>query len=247
MKDFEPGKSFLGAVAQRYDEFHDRGDEVDAVGFLGGLATNGRALEFAIGTGRIAIPLSTSGVEVDGIELSPDMVAELRAKPGGDRLNVILGDMTQATTGTTYSLVYLVFNTFYNVLTQDGQVDCFINAARHLDVGGSFVVEAFTPGYLHRLRDSQYVDAESINVGEVRLDVGRHDAVNQILDESHVSLSRHGISVVPVVARYAWPSELDLMARIAGLKLTHRHGGWNNEPFTSDSKLQVSVYTKPDH
>jgi hypothetical protein len=127
-------------------------------------------------------------------------------------------------------------------LTQDDQVRCFENVAAHLDADGVFVVEAFVPTFLTRLRADQYVDAEAIGVNEVRLDVGRHDAVDQRLDESHVVLSRAGVRLYPVVTRYAWPSELDLMARIAGLRLKDRWGGWHREPFTSTSATHVSVY-----
>jgi hypothetical protein len=134
-----------------------------------------------------------------------------------------------------------VFNTLFNLLTQDDQVRCFENVATHLTDDGSFVVEAGVPNFLHRLRNDQYVDAEAIEVNLVRLDVGRYDPVTQRLDESHVVLSRDGVRVNPIVTRYAWPSELDLMARIAGLRLKKRWDGWNREPFTSRSNV-VSVY-----
>jgi len=139
-------------------------------------------------------------------------------------------------------LIYVVFNTLFNLLTQEDQVRCFENVAAHLDEEGSFVVEAFVPTFLTRLRDDQYVDAEAIGVDEVRLDVGRHDPVTQRLDESHVWLTREGVRLFPIVTRYAWPSELDLMARIAGLRLRERWGGWSREPFDSVSSTHVSVY-----
>ncbi len=141
-----------------------------------------------------------------------------------------------------YALIYVVFNTLFNLLTQDDQIRCFENVAGRLTEDGSFVVEAFVPAYLYRLRGDQYVDAEAIAVDEVRLDVARHDAVTQLLVESHVSLSSDGIRLNPIVTRYAWPSELDLMARLAGLRLKDRWGGWANEPFTSTSAAHVSVY-----
>jgi hypothetical protein len=242
MQDFEPENSFGADVAAHYDELHQRGDEVEAVAFLAELAGNGAALELAIGTGRIALPLAARGVHVDGIDISAAMVAQLRAKPGGDRLNVVVGDFTEESFPGHYRLIYLVFNTLFNVLTQDGQVRCFENVAAHLTDDGSFVVEAFVPSYLHRLRDGQYVDAEAITAGRVTLDVGRHDPVLQLLDESHITFSRGGVEIRPIVTRYAWPSELDLMARIAGLRLKERWAGWNREPFTADSRLHVSVY-----
>ncbi len=241
MKDFDPANSFGADVAATYDD-EPRGDEVDAVAFLAELAAGGRALELAIGTGRIGVPLAGRGVPVDGVDISPAMVARLRAKPGGESIPVTIGDFAEVPVSGTYRLVYVVFNTLFNLLTQDAQVRCFQNVATHLTHDGSFVIEAFVPTFLHRLRNDQYVDAEAISVDEVRLDVARHDPVLQTLDESHVSLSRRGVTLSPIVCRYAWPTELDLMARIAGLRLRDRWGGWKCEPFTATSSLHVSVY-----
>jgi SAM-dependent methyltransferase len=241
MKDYDPMDSFRQDTADTYDD-RLRGDEAATVAFLKELAGGGAALELAIGTGRIALPLAAVGVRVDGVDLSPEMVAKLRTKPGGDGLAVVMGDFADVPVDGSYRLVYLVYNTLFNLLTQDDQVRCFQNVAEHLDDDGVFVVEAFVPGYLHRLRDDQYVDAEHIAVGRVTLDVGRHDPVAQVLDESHVVLSPEGTRVFPVVCRYAWPSELDLMARIAGLRLKERWAGWEREPFTSASRNCISVY-----
>jgi len=241
VKDYEPVMSFDGAAAASYDD-ELRGDEVEAVSFLESRARNGPALELAIGTGRIALPLAARGVRVDGIDISTAMIERLRSKPGGDELTVTIGDFADVAVSGSYSLVYIVFNTLFNLLTQDDQVRCFENVAAHLTPDGCFVVEAFVPTFLHRLRENQYVDAEAIAVDRVRLDLGRHDPVGQVLDESHVSLSPGGITVNPIVCRYAWPSELDLMARLAGLRLHERWGGWNGEAFTSDSRLHVSVF-----
>jgi hypothetical protein len=176
------------------------------------------------------------------LPLSAAMVARLRAKPGGDQIAVTMGDFADVPVEGSYRLVFLVFNTIFNLLTQDDQVRCFENVAAHLSDHGSFVVEAFVPTYLNRLRTDQYVDAEAIGVGEVTLDVGRHDPVKQWLEETHVVLTRDGVRLYPIVCRYAWPSELDLMARIAGLRLKDRFGGWNREPFTAASTTHVSVY-----
>ena len=241
MKNFDPASSFGDAVAATYDD-QLRGDEVDAVSFLAALVGDGRALELAIGTGRIGLPLAALGVHVDGVDISPAMIARLRAKPGGEAIAVTIGDFAEVPVSGSYRLVYVVFNTLFNLLTQDAQVRCFENVAAHLTHDGSFVIEAIVPTYLYRLRNDQYVDAEAISVDEVRLDVGRHDPVRQMLDESHVSLSGRGVTVSPIVCRYAWPAELDLMARIAGLRLKDRWGGWNREPFTAASDLHVSVY-----
>ena len=241
MKDYLPMDSFGAEGAAAYDD-SPRGDEEHTVAFLAGLARGGPALELAIGTGRIALPLAARGVPVDGVDLSPEMVARLRAKPGGAGLRVVIGDMAQVPVEGRYPLVYLVFNTLFNLLTQDAQVRCFQGVAEHLTDDGVFVVEGFTPGYLHRLRDGQYVDAERIEGGRVTLDVGRHDPVAQLLDESHVHLTPQGIRLFPVVCRYVWPGELDLMARLAGLRLLNRWSGWQHEPFTAASRNCVSVY-----
>ncbi|WP_191295977.1 class I SAM-dependent DNA methyltransferase [Lentzea cavernae] len=236
MKGFDP--SFSPAAAKTYDD-EPRGDEAETVRFLAAFGTN--ALEFAIGTGRVALPLVESGVAVDGIELSPHMVARLREKPGGADVDVTMGDMSQAGTGRTYDLVYLVYNTITNLLTQDDQVRCFENAARHLTPDGVFVVECGLPSWVARPRHN-YVDVEAVEVDHVRLDVNRYDPATQILDENHVHIGEDGIRFGPIKTRQAYPSEFDLMARIAGLRLRERHGGWNGEPFTADSKRHVSVY-----
>jgi SAM-dependent methyltransferase len=238
---YEPIMSFGEEAAEIYDDV-PRGDEAATATFLEELAGGGPALELAIGTGRIALPLAARGIHVDGVDLSPAMVAKLRAKPGGDEISVTMGDFAEVPVAGAYRLIYLVYNTLFNLLTQDDQVRCFENVAAHLTEDGSFVVEAFVPTSLTRLRDDQYVDAEAIGVDEVRLDVGRHDPVTQRLDESHVHLSRDGVRLYPIVTRYAWPSELDLMARIAGLRLKDRWGGWEREPFDSGSRRHVSVF-----
>ena len=241
IKGYEPVMSFDEDVAQGYHDFR-RGDETAAVEFLAQVAGPGPALELGIGAGRIALPLAARGIRVDGIDLSPAMVAQLRVQPGGDQLSVTIGDLADVPVPGTYRLIYVVFNTLFNLLTQEDQVRCFENVAAHLADDGSFVVEAFVPTFLYQLRNNQYVDAEAVEVDEVRLDLLRHDPATQMIEESHVSLSRAGVRLNPVVQRYAWPSELDLMARIAGLRLKGRWCGWNGEPFDSNSSLHVSVY-----
>ena len=242
MEKYEPVMSFDEAAAKVYDDVSQRGDEMETVAFLEQLARGGPALELAIGTGRIAVPLAARGIRVDGIDFSAAMVAKLRAKPGGTQIAVTMGNFADVAVKGTYRLIYLVFNTLFNLLSQDEQVRCFENVADHLTDDGCFVVEAYVPAFLHRLRDNQYVDAESIRVDEVRLDVLRHDMEKQMIEESHVSLSTAGIGLNPVVQRYAWPSELDLMARITGLRLKQRWAGWTREQFTSTSDNCVSVY-----
>lgn len=242
MENYEPMMSFGADTAEEYDELCVRGDEADTVAFLAGLAGEGPVLELAVGTGRIALPLAATGLEVDGIELSPAMAERLQANAGALRIGLTMGDFADVDVPGTYPLIYVVFNTLFNLLTQDDQVRCFQNVARHLTDRGVFVVEAFVPSFLYRLTEDQFVDAESVGVDEVRLDVGHHDPLLQRLDESHVSLSARGVRVQPIVTRYAWPSELDLMARLAGLRLCQRWAGWNREPVHAGSDTLVSVY-----
>jgi SAM-dependent methyltransferase len=241
VQNYEPAMSFGEEVAARYDDA-PRGDEAACVAFLERLAGGGPALELAIGTGRIALPLAARGIAVHGVDLSSAMVARLRRKPGGDQLPVVMGDFADVPVPGRFRLIYVVFNSLFNLLTQDDQVRCFANVAAHLTDDGVFVVEAFVPAFLHRLRDDQYVDAEAVGVDTVRLDVARHDPVTQRLYENHVTIATAGIRLNPIVTRYAWPSELDLMARIAGLRRRERWAGWEREPFTAASRAHVSVY-----
>src|SRR6516165_496908 len=240
MEGFHPQNSFGYEVSQRYDT-HPRGDEAETVAFLARLAGRSDALEFAVGTGRIALPLTQAGVRVDGIELSQNMVDRMREKPEGNAIDMTIGDMSRVTTGHTYGLVYLVYNTIGNLLTQDDQVRCFQNAARHLAPGGVFVVECRIPTAPAR-PGRQYVDAGHVTVDEVMLNVGRYNPVTQVLDENHVYIGADGIVLRPVSLRLACPPEFDLMASIAGLRLRERWGGWNGEPYTAASERHVSVY-----
>lgn len=247
MRNFDPMSSFGPEEADRYDDYPLRGDEQETVDCLERLACGGRVLELAIGTGRIAVPLTERGVVVDGIEQSEAMVARLRQKPAGAGLDVTIGDMSTATTGRTYPLVYLVFNTIHNLLTQQDQVRCFENVARHLEPGGAFLVEAQLASEVDDLPHHQYVRAESLEKDQVTLDVARYDPVSQLLEECHLTMGAGGIRVDPILTRYIWPSEMDLMARIAGLRLRSRWGGWNGEPFSARSTRHISVYERaPD-
>jgi hypothetical protein len=240
MKNYNPAMSFGKDVAEG-DPHRLRGDEATTVAFLHALAGDGPVLELAIGTGRIARRLAAQGVRVDGIDISQAMVDVLRKQPGGDEIAVTIGDFADVPVEGTYRLVYVVFNTLHNLLTQDDQVRCFENVASHLTDDGSFVVEAITPASLG-LVDHQYVHAESIEVDSVWLDVARYDPVTQVLEESHVSLAADGVRLFPIVTRQVWPSEMDLMARIAGLRLKDRWGGWDRRPYTGNSRNVVSVY-----
>lgn len=239
MRGFEPGDSFGPEAAARYDD-SPRGDEEAAVGVLAELAGDGAALELAVGTGRIALPLAERGVAVDGIELSSSMVEVLRSKPGGAALDVTIGDMTSVRTGKKYEVVYLVFNTIFNLLSQDDQVRCFENAAAHLTDTGVFLVEAAVPSAW--LPAQAYATPEKVERDAVTVDVCTYDPVTQILDENHVRISKdEGIRFGPISCRLAWPSELDLMARIAGLRLADRWGGWHRQPYTGKD-MRVSTY-----
>jgi SAM-dependent methyltransferase len=241
MDGFDPSTSFGLDVSKRYDDEDGRGDEQETVAFLAKLAGGRDALEFAVGTGRIALPLSHAGTRVDGIELSQDMVDRMREKPGGSELEVTIGDMSRLGTGRTYGLVYLVYNTIGNLITQDDQVRCFENAARHLAEDGVFVLECRVPTAATR-PGHQFVDAEEVATDRVRLGVCQYDPVTQVLDINHVQIGSDGIILSPISLRLAHPPEFDLMARIAGLRLRARWGGWSGEAFTAASWRHVSVY-----
>lgn len=241
MRNFDPAKSFGPRVAAQYDD-HLRGDEAETVDFLARQAHGGRVLELAIGTGRIGLPLAQRGLSVSGIEISEAMVAQLRRKPGGIDIPVTIGDFADVAVEGEFSLIFVVFNTIYNLLSQDDQVRCFENVAKHLTRDGLFVLEAEMPSDYVCTRNKQYVDAERLELDQVTLDVARFDISTQILDESHIQISEQGITLSPIVTRYIWPSEMDLMARIAGLRFHARHAGWLGEQFESSSRRHVSVY-----
>jgi SAM-dependent methyltransferase len=232
-------------AAQRYDDPRDAMNSAEVVGpavdFLARLAGRGRALEFAVGTGRVAVPLAERGVPVAGIELSEPMAAQLRRKVG-DEIPVVIGDMATATAPGRFSLVYLVYNTITNLLSQDEQVECFRNAARHLEPGGSFAIEVFVPA-LRRLPPGQ--TACPFDVTETHLGFDTYDLVNQQLVSHHYSVHDGQVRNFRSPHRYVWPAELDLMARIAGLEPHQRVADWSGAPFTDDSTSHVSVWRRP--
>ena len=233
-------------VAARYDESSASmfAPEVlgPAVDRLEELAAGGPALELAIGTGRVALALAARGVPVTGIELSAAMVEQLRAKPGGADIPVTLGDMSATRVPGSFRLVYLVFNTVVNLTSQEAQVDCFANAAAHLEPGGCFLVEVGVP-QLRRLPPGDRVNAFS--AGPDHWGIDEFDVVEQGLVSHHFTATEHGFRRYSIPFRYVWPSELDLMARIAGLRLRHRWGDWRGAPFTAASRSHVSVWEKP--
>jgi hypothetical protein len=232
-------------VAERFDEryaYQAVPSVVDPiVGLLADLAGAGGALEFGIGTGRIALPLAQRGVPVQGIELSDAMVARLRAKPGGAEIGVTIGDFATAKVDATFSVVYLVANTIMNLTTQDEQVACFRNAAAHLSHGGCFVVEVLVPR-LRRLPPGETLQV--FDIGEAHVGIDEYQVANQGLVSHHYWVEDGNVDVVSIPFRYVWPSELDLMARLAGMWLRDRWSGWSREPFASDSEAHVSVWEK---
>jgi SAM-dependent methyltransferase len=211
------------------------------VDVLAELAGGHAALEFAIGTGRIALPLAERGVRVAGIDNSEAMLSRLRAKPGAERIEVVSGDMATTRVAGEFGLVFLVFNTISNLVTQDAQVACFANAAAHLRPGGRFVIENMVP-QLQSLPPGQTVIPFRADPEGFSYDV--YDVVTQQFSSQHFYLVDGRLEAFPVEFRYAWPAELDLMARLAGLRLEHRWAGWGREPFTALSPSHISVYVK---
>jgi len=209
---------------------------------LAGLAGGGGALELGIGTGRIALPLARRGVPVHGIDLSRAMVARLRAKPGGDAIGVTIGDFATTRVDGTFSLAYLVFNTINNLTTQEAQVACFGNAAAHLEPGGCFVIEVGVPE-LRRLPPGQNVVPFHVSPTRWAFDI--YDTATQAMSSNYVTIEGGRGEYRSIPFRYVWPAELDLMARLAGMRLRDRWEGWAREPFTSESRQHVSVWEKP--
>jgi SAM-dependent methyltransferase len=239
-----PDDRFGPDVADRYDDEEARmfaAEVLDpAVDRLAALAVGGRALEFAIGTGRVGLPLAARGVPVTGIELSAAMVAKLREKPGGAEIPVSVGDMTTTRVDGTFAIVYLVFNSIVNLTSQDAQVDCFANAAAHLEPGGCFVVEVNVP-QLRRLPPGDRTNVFAADGDHWGID--EFDTVEQRVVSHHfTAIDGGGFRHEPMPFRYVWPSELDLMARLAGLRLRHRWGDWHQAPFTAESRSHVSVW-----
>ena len=237
---------FVEHVAVRYDDSEAEMFEAEAIDpvveVLVELAASGRALELGIGTGRIALPLARRGVSVHGIDLSKAMVARLRAKRDAEDVGVTIGDFATTTVDGSFSLAYLVFNTIMNLTTQAAQVACFRNAAAHLDPGGCFVIEVTIPN-LRRLPPGETFHV--FNASENHWGIDEYEVATQALTSHHFETVDGAIERVSIPFRYAWPSELDLMAQLAGMRLRSRWGGWKREPFTSESTKHVSVWEKP--
>ena len=232
-------------VAARYDDavddMLDRAGIDTAVDFLAELAGSGRALELGIGTGRVAVPLARRGVPVSGIDMSKAMVARLHAKPDGTDIPVTIGDFATARVDGTFSVAYLVFNTISNLTTQAAQVACFRNVAAHLAPGGCFVIEVGVPG-LRRLPPGETLRA--FHLSETRWGIDEYDVATQGLTSHHFEIVDGRLERLSIPFRYAWPAEFDLMAELAGMGLRERWAGWKREPFTSESRMHVSVWEK---
>ena len=240
-----PETHFDEWIAQRYDalwpELLDPSLLDSAVNVLTDLAAGGTAIEFGIGTGRLAVPLSQRGVRVHGIELSPAMVAALRSKPGSREIGVTIGDFATATVDERFQLVYLVRNTITNLATQDEQVQCFRNAAAHLNAGGYFVIENYIPE-LRRLPSGETNVVFTATPTHVAFE--EYNVAAQVAVSHHYWLVDGELRTFSSPHRYVWPAELDLMAHLAGMALHHRWRNWNREPFTSESRSHVSVWLK---
>jgi SAM-dependent methyltransferase len=243
MNDYD-ATTYGERIADIYDQLYEGMLDTDStVEFLADLAGKGPVLELAVGTGRVALPLVERGIEVHGIDASESMVKGLRQKEGGDRIPVTMGDFAEVEVEGTFTLIFVVFNTLFALTSQEDQLRCFRNVAEHLEDGGRFVIEVFVPD-LARFDRGQRVSADRVEVDRVVLEASLHDPVGQRIVSQHVVISESGNRMVPVHIRYAWPSELDLMARLAGLNLKDRWGGWRGEFFTADSVRHISVYEK---
>ena len=239
---FDPAEYGRYAAAG-YDELHAGLDPSAAVETLASLAGGGPVVESGIGTGRLALPLAGRGLVVHGIEGSPEMADLLKSKPGGQEIPVVVGDFATVTAGADFRLAFLVYNTIYALPSQDAQVECFGNAARHLRPGGRFVVEAWVPD-VGAFRNGTAVRPVQISGGHVELEVAELHPAQQAMLTTKVHLSESGIRLIPANHRYAWPSELDLMARMAGLRLVQRWENWSRAPFRDASTAHVSVWEK---
>ena len=232
-------------IADIYDDTYldaSARDTDGAVAFLSRLAGPGPALELGVGTGRVALPLTQAGVEVHGIDASEAMVERLREKPGGEDIHVTIGDFADFSLEERFPVIYVVFNTFFGLLTQDAQLACMECVARHLTPDGAFVMQAFVPDVTRFDAHNQRVSVETVSLDELVLETSSHDPFTQRTDSHHVVIREAGVRLYPVRIRYAYPSELDLMAKIAGLRLRERWADWDRSTFPSRAWQHVSVW-----
>jgi SAM-dependent methyltransferase len=233
-------------MSEVYDEWHGEHPDTEAtVEFLARLAGPGPVLELGPGTGRLALPLVERGVQVHGIEASPRMAERMRAKPGGERVRIMLGDFADVGVDGAFTVVFAAFNTFTNLFTREDQVRCFANVARHLTADGSFVIEALVPSP-EMMKAGHTVNVLQVDADNVVLGASFYDRVSQQLRMVYLVFDERRVRLIPLHARFVWPAELDLMARLAGLRLQERWEGWRREEFTAESRNQVSVYVPQD-
>ncbi len=242
--EFEPD-TFGRLYADLYDDVHDPGTTDESVALISDLAgADARILELAIGTGRMALPLAARGHHIEGIDGSSEMVDVMRTKPGGAGIPVTIGDMADVDRDGPFDFVFLVFNTLFNLTSQEAQVRLFRNVSARLRPGGRFLVETFVPD-LSAFTDHQRMKARKVEMGMLDFEAVHHDPVRQTFRMQRVRMTAEGSTLSPLVLRYATPPELDLMAALGGLRLADRWGDWHRAPFTADSTMHVSVYEKP--
>lgn len=239
MKDYSES-TYGELIAEVYDQWYSDFDQ-STISTLVDLSQGGRALELGIGTGRVALPLHQAGIEVHGIDASKAMLAKLKTKPGGEKIQVTLGNFADVNVEGRFDLIFVVFNTFFALLTQEEQIRCYKNVANRLTPKGVFLIEVFVPD-MARFVDNQTVRVIASDENNVRLEATRVDMLKQLTNSKHIYLSEEGIRMFPVKVRYAWPAELDLMARLAGLSLQHRWGTWRKDNLTNESGKHISVY-----
>ena len=241
MSIFDDPGLFGRLYATDYDGTDNNPDPGPAVDFLAELAGAGPALELAIGTGRVAVPLAARGVAVEGIEASPEMVAHLRARPDGAGIPVVIGDMADVAVPGPFRLAYLVFNTLFNLVNPARQADCFRNVARVLEPGGAFVIEAFVPDPADFDRDER-VQMRAVTEDSVTLRVHQYDRLAQTFVRQTITIDGDGVRLAPFAMHYMWPEQIDRMAADAGFRLAERYAGWQRQPFGPNSTDHVSVY-----
>lgn len=242
MEDYD-AKTFGELHAETYDELHDPGTTEASVEFLAGLIGKGKALELAIGTGRVAVPLAERGINIHGLDASDKMLAKLKAKSGGKDIPASVADMADFDLGQNFDFSFLIFNTIFNLTTQEAQLKCFESVARHLKPGGKFLVETLVPD-LSEFKDGQRFRLKKMSADSVVFEVAAYDNVTQRIDHQRIHFNEEGSRLVPLPMRYVWPPEMDLMARLAGLELEQRWGGWDKCAFDAKSSMHISLYVK---
>lgn len=242
MKDYD-AKTFGELHAKTYDGLHDPGTTDISVEFLAELIGDGKALELAIGTGRVAVPLAERGVKIHGFDASDKMLAKLKEKPGGKGIPVSVADMADFDLGETFDFAFLIFNTIFNLTSQEAQLGCFENAARHLNPGGKFLVETLVPD-LSEFKNGQRTRINKLTTESAVFELAEYDSTTQHIDHQRIHFNEEGSRLVPLPMRYVWPPEMDLMARLAGLELEQRWGGWDRCDFDAKSSMHISLYAK---